>query len=99
MKGIYLYLLVDFWFIRISANLSFVSIILTNRISDLFLTWGIFAILWLFNNINYSIIFSLASYVSENIVRIIKICFLINAVAENSQMSLHIWLPMAITLY
>ena len=93
--GICSYLLVSFWFTRIAANQSSMSAFLTNRVGDCFLTIGMFAILWSFGNIDYSTVFSLAPYVSENIVTIIGICLLIGAMAKSSQVGLHVWLPMA----
>jgi NADH-ubiquinone oxidoreductase chain 5 len=93
--GICSYLLVSFWFTRIAANQSSMSAFLTNRVGDCFLTIGMFAILWSFGNIEYSTVFSLAPYVSENIVTIIGICLLIGAMAKSSQVGLHVWLPMA----
>jgi NADH-ubiquinone oxidoreductase chain 5 len=96
--GICSYLLVSFWFTRIAANQSSLSALLTNRVGDCFLTVGMFAILWSFGNIDYSTVFSLAPFVSENIVTIIGICLLIGAMAKSSQVGLHVWLPMAIPL-
>jgi NADH-ubiquinone oxidoreductase chain 5 len=93
--GICSYLLVSFWFTRIAANQSSISALLTNRVGDCFLTVGMFAILWSFGNIDYSTVFSLAPFVSENIVTIIGICLLIGAMAKSSQVGLHVWLPMA----
>ncbi len=93
--GICSYLLVSFWFTRIAANQSSMSAFLTNRVGDCFLTIGMFAILWSFGNIDYSTVFSLAPYMSENIVTIIGICLLIGAMAKSSQVGLHVWLPMA----
>ena len=93
--GICSYLLVSFWFTRIAANQSSISAFLTNRVGDCFLTIGMFAILWSFGNVDYSTVFSLAPYVSENIVTIIGICLLIGAMAKSSQIGLHVWLPMA----
>jgi hypothetical protein len=95
LVGICSYLLVSFWFTRIAANQSSMSAFLTNRVGDCFLTIGMFAILWSFGNIEYSTVFSLAPYVSENIVTIIGICLLIGAMAKSSQVGLHVWLPMA----
>ncbi len=95
MVGICSYLLVSFWFTRIAANQSSISAFLTNRVGDCFLTIGMFAILWSFGNLDYSTVFSLAPYVSENIVTIIGICLLIGAMAKSSQVGLHVWLPMA----
>jgi len=93
--GVCSYLLVSFWFTRIAANQSSLSAFLTNRVGDCFLTIGMFAILWSFGNIDYTTVFSLAPYVSENIVTIIGICLLIGAMAKSSQIGLHVWLPMA----
>ncbi len=93
--GICSYLLVSFWFTRIAANQSSMSAFLTNRVGDCFLTIGMFTILWSFGNIDYTTVFSLAPYVSENIVTIIGICLLIGAMAKSSQVGLHVWLPMA----
>ena len=93
--GICSYLLVSFWFTRIAANQSSISAFLTNRVGDCFLTIGMFIMIWSFGNIDYSTIFSLAPYISENIITLIGICLLIGAMAKSSQVGLHIWLPMA----
>ena len=93
--GICSYLLVSFWFTRIAANQSSLSAFLTNRVGDCFLTIGMFAVLWSFGNLDYSIVFSLAPYINENIVTIIGTCLLIGAMAKSSQIGLHVWLPMA----
>lgn len=93
--GVCSYLLVSFWFTRIAANQSSLSAFLTNRVGDCFLTIGMFTILWSFDNLNYTTVFSLAPYYNENIVIIIGICLLIGAMAKSSQVGLHVWLPMA----
>ncbi len=83
--GVCSYLLVSFWFTRIAANQSSISAFLTNRVGDCFLTIGMFAILWTFGNTDYATVFSLAPYMSENVVTIIGICLLIGAMAKSSQ--------------
>ena len=93
--GICSYLLISFWFTRIAANQSSISAFLTNRVGDCFLTIGMFILLWSFGNIDYSTVFSLAPYVSENNITIVGICLLIGAMAKSSQVGLHVWLPMA----
>lgn len=93
--GICSYLLVSFWFTRIAANQSSLAALLMNRVGDTFLTIGMFILLWSFGNIDYSTIFSLAPYFSENIITIIGICLLIGAMAKSSQLGLHVWLPLA----
>ena len=49
-------------------------------------------------NLDYATVFSLAPYINENVITIIGICLLIGAMAKSSQVGLHVWLPMAITL-
>ena len=93
--GICSYLLVSFWFTRISANQSSMSAFLTNRVGDCFLTIGMFAILWSFGNIDYYTVFSLAPYYNENLITVVGFCLLIGAMAKSSQVGLHVWLPMA----
>jgi len=93
--GVCSYLLVSFWFTRIAANQSSISAFITNRVGDCFLTIGMFAILWSFGNIDYTTVFSLAPFYSENVIIIIGICLLIGAMAKSSQVGLHVWLPMA----
>ena len=93
--GVCSYLLVCFWYTRIAANQSSLSAFLTNRVGDAFLTVGMFVILWVFGNIDYSTIFSLAPYINENIITIIGICLVIGAMAKSSQVGLHVWLPLA----
>jgi len=93
--GVCSYLLVSFWFTRIAANQSSLSAFLTNRVGDCFLTIGMFAILWAYGDVNYSVVFSLSPYYNEYVILFIGICLLIGAMAKSSQVGLHIWLPMA----
>ena len=93
--GVCSYLLVSFWFTRIAANQSSISAFLTNRVGDCFLTIGMFAILWAFGNLDYTTVFSIAPFISDNIIIIVGICLLIGAMAKSSQIGLHVWLPMA----
>lgn len=93
--GICSYLLVSFWFTRIAANQSSLSALLVNRVGDCFLTIGMFTMLWVFGNIDYTTVFSLAPFINENLVTIIGICLLIGAMAKSSQLGLHVWLPQA----
>jgi NADH-ubiquinone oxidoreductase chain 5 len=93
--GVCSYLLVCFWYTRVAANQSSLSAFLTNRVGDAFLTVGMFVMLWVFGNVDYSTVFSLAPYINENIITIIGICLVIGAMAKSSQVGLHVWLPLA----
>lgn len=46
MVGVCSYLLVNFWFTRSYANQSSISAFLTNRVGDMFLTVGMFTVIW-----------------------------------------------------
>jgi NADH-ubiquinone oxidoreductase chain 5 len=93
--GVCSYLLVNFWYTRIAANQSALAAFLTNRVGDCILSIGMFAILIVFGNLDYSTVFSLSPFISENAITLIGICLLIGAMAKSSQIGLHIWLPMA----
>nr|AYP41329.1 NADH dehydrogenase subunit 5 [Hirsutella thompsonii] len=93
--GVCSYLLVSFWYSRVPANQSSLAAFLTNRVGDCFLTIGMFVLLWSLGSLDYSVVFSIAPYVQENVIMIIGICLLIGAMAKSSQVGLHVWLPMA----
>ena len=93
--GVCSYLLVSFWFTRIAANQSSIAAFLTNRVGDCLLTVGMFIIIWTSGNLDYNTIFSISSYINENIILLIGLCLLIGAMAKSSQIGLHVWLPMA----
>lgn len=98
MVGVCSYLLVSFWFTRIAANQSSLAAFLTNRVGDCLLTIGMFVIIWSMGSLDYNVVFSLTPYINVNVLTMIGICLLIGAMAKSSQVGLHIWLPMAITL-
>ncbi|KAH0445946.1 hypothetical protein IEQ34_025223 [Dendrobium chrysotoxum] len=62
----------------IAANQSSLSAFLTNRVGDCFLT------------IDYSTVFSIAPFMTDNLITIIGICLLIGAMAKSSQIGLHV---------
>lgn len=61
----------------------------------MFLTIGLFALIFALGNVDYAVVFSIASYLNENTITIIGICFLIGAMAKSAQIGLHVWLPQA----
>ncbi|RYE15524.1 MAG: hypothetical protein EOP34_02955 [Rickettsiales bacterium] len=73
-----------------AANQSSLAAFLTNRVGDCFLTIGMFALLLTFGNINYSTIFALSPYISEDIITLIGILLLLGAMAKSSQIGLHV---------
>jgi NADH-ubiquinone oxidoreductase chain 5 len=93
--GVCSYLLVHFWYTRASAVKSALNAMFTNRVGDYFLTLGFFAIFYTFGTLDYATIFSLSPYINTNVITFIAILLLLGAAAKSAQLSLHIWLPMA----
>jgi len=101
--GICSYLLINFWFTRIQANKAAIKAMLINRVGDFALLLAIFGIYFLYNSLNYDIVFSITP-LYENfqlsvgpllIPAIDLICMLlfIGAMGKSAQLGLHTWLP------
>jgi NADH:ubiquinone oxidoreductase subunit 2 (subunit N) len=93
--GVCSYLLVHFWYTRVSAVKSAMNAMFTNRVGDYFLTLGFFALFFTFNSLDYSTIFALAPLVNNNIITFIVILLFLGATAKSAQIGLHSWLPQA----
>ncbi len=91
--GIVSYLLINFWFTRLQANKAAILALTMNRVGDMGLSIGFFAIFALFGSVDYSIVFSLGSYMNETAITIIGLLLLSGAMAKSSQIPLHSWLP------
>lgn len=91
--GISSYLLINFWFTRIQANKSAIKALVVNRVGDMFLSIGFFAMFFVFGNLDYSTIFSLAPFINETIITIIGLLLLFAAMGKSAQLGLHTWLP------
>ena len=91
--GIVSYLLINFWFTRIQANKSAILALTMNRVGDMGLSIGFFALFSLFGSLDYSIIFSIAPFMNETGITIISLLLLSGAMAKSAQIPLHSWLP------
>lgn len=91
--GISSYLLINFWFTRIQANKSGIKALTVNRVGDMFLSIGFFAIFWVFGNVDYATVFSVSPFINESAITIIGLLLLIGAMAKSAQIGLHTWLP------
>ena len=93
MIGIVSYLLINFWFTRIQANKAAILALTMNRVGDMGLSIGYFALFALFGSLDYATIFSIAPFMNETAISIIGILLLIGAMAKSAQIPLHSWLP------
>jgi proton-translocating NADH-quinone oxidoreductase chain L len=101
--GLSSYLLINFWFTRIQANKAAIKAMLVNRIGDFALLLAIFAIYFVFNSLDYDVIFGLVPLMLESKIvfgalefgSIDTICILlfIGAMGKSAQLGLHTWLP------
>nr|YP_010338910.1 NADH dehydrogenase subunit 5 [Dixoniella grisea]UNJ18982.1 NADH dehydrogenase subunit 5 [Dixoniella grisea] len=100
--GLVSYLLINFWFTRLNANQAAIKALLVNRIGDFSLLLGIFTIFYIFQSVDYSIIFSIVPYMDSqnflffqkklNGLNLIAILLFIGACSKSAQFGLHTWL-------
>lgn len=101
--GVSSYLLINFWFTRIQANKAAIKAMLINRIGDFGLLLALFAIYFIYNSLDYDIVFTLTPLFSDfrlivgnfQIPAIDFICILlfVGAMGKSAQLGLHTWLP------
>lgn len=94
--GISSFFLIGFWTSRVQASKSAVLALTVNRVGDLVLSVGFFAIIWLCSSLDYATILPIASYLNESALTIIGLLLLGGAIAKSAQVPLHTWLPAAI---
>ena len=101
--GVASYLLINFWFSRIQANKSAIKAMLLNRIGDFFLLIALFLIYYVFDTLDYSVVFTLAPLfvntkffffnVELYVLDCICLCLFLGAMGKSAQLGLHTWLP------
>ena len=101
--GLASYLLIGFWFEKPEANKAAMKAFLVNRVGDFGFALGIFAIFYLFNTVEFDIIFSQASLFSNahmvflgyDVHALTVVCLLLfmGAMGKSAQLGLHTWLP------
>jgi NADH-ubiquinone oxidoreductase chain 5 len=101
--GLCSYLLINFWFTRLQANVAAIKAMIVNRVGDLGLALGIFLIFTVFNSVDYSVVFSLIPYfIGKNIsflnvefdaITTIGLLLVIGVMGKSAQLGLHTWLP------
>jgi NADH-ubiquinone oxidoreductase chain 5 len=91
--GLVSYLLINFWYTRIQANKAAILALTMNRVGDMGLSIGFFAMLVLFGSLDYATIFNLVPFMNETAITIIILLLLSGALAKSAQIPLHSWLP------
>ena len=101
--GLCSYLLINFWYSRIAANKAALKAVFINKISDLFLFFGIILVINELNTAELPVIFSLVPFLKYKIIYLggiplnflntVSFLFLGGVVGKSAQIGLHIWLP------
>lgn len=97
------YLLISFWYTRISAGKAALKAIILNRIGDCGLLLAIFAIFLSYRSLDFSVVFALTPYFEQktffflnyeiNLLNFISFFLLVAAIGKSAQIGLHTWLP------
>ena len=100
--GVSSYLLINFWFTRIQANKAAIKAMLINRVGDFALLLAIFSIYFVFNSLDYDVIFGLTPLTINYkfavggfeffALDMICIFLFIGAMGKSAQLGLHTWL-------
>jgi proton-translocating NADH-quinone oxidoreductase chain L len=101
--GLCSYLLINFWYLRISANKAAIKAMLMNRVGDLGFCLGLFSLYLHTATLEFSSIFASIyqyqgyNYIFNNTVfsmlEVTCLCLFIGAVGKSAQIGLHTWLP------
>lgn len=91
--GIVSYLLINFYFTRIQSNKAAILALTMNRVGDMGLSIGFFALFAVFGSLDYSTIFSTVPFINETAITIISLLIFMGAMAKSAQLGLHSWLP------
>lgn len=101
--GIASYLLINFWFTRLSANQAALKALITNRVGDFGLSLAILISFFVFGSMNYLTIFSVAPLFESysftiftfhcSYFSLFGFFLLLGAIGKSAQLGLHVWLP------
>lgn len=101
--GLSSYLLINFWFTRLQANKAAIKAMLFNRIADMLMLLGLFAIYIVFESFDYLVIFSICPFFlnfqfdffffSISCLNFICLFLFLGAMGKSAQLGFHNWLP------
>src|SRR6478735_3841137 len=91
--GLCSYLLIGYYFDRVSAAKAATKAFVVNRIGDAGFLIAIFLVFVNFKTLDYTQVFAHASQLSTEMATAIALCLLIGAVGKSAQIPLYTWLP------
>ncbi len=102
--GLMSYLLIGFWYEKDTAILANMKAFIVNRVGDFGFLLGIAGVLYIFNSLDYAVVFAGVERISTTAIAqtpfgdmqwITIICLLlfVGAMGKSAQIPLHVWLP------
>lgn len=91
--GLCSYLLIGYYFDRVSAAKAATKAFVVNRIGDAGFLLAIFLVFAEFKTLDYTQVFAQASQLSTGMATSIALCLLVGAVGKSAQIPLYTWLP------
>ncbi|MER3421924.1 MAG: NADH-quinone oxidoreductase subunit L, partial [Nitrospiraceae bacterium] len=87
------YLLIGYYYDRVSAAKAATKAFVVNRIGDAGFLLAIFLVFVNFKTLDYTQVFSQATHLSTGMATAIALCLLVGAVGKSAQIPLYTWLP------
>ena len=91
--GLCSYLLIGYYYERISAAKAATKAFVVNRIGDAGFLLAIFLVFINFHTLDYTQVFAQAGRLSPDMATAIALCLLVGAVGKSAQIPLYTWLP------
>ncbi|UCE62496.1 MAG: NADH-quinone oxidoreductase subunit L [Nitrospirota bacterium] len=91
--GLCSYLLIGYYYDKISAGKAATKAFVVNRIGDAGFLLAIFLVFQNFKTLDYTKVFEQASQLSPGMATAIALCLLVGAVGKSAQIPLYTWLP------
>ncbi|MHB0915365.1 MAG: NADH-quinone oxidoreductase subunit L [Thermoleophilia bacterium] len=91
--GLCSFLLISFWFPKVSASSAGMKAFLVNRVGDFGFSLGVMLIFITMGTLSYSGVFSAGEAVGTGTLTVICLLLFTGAVGKSAQFPLHVWLP------
>ena len=91
--GLCSYLLIGYYYDKISAGKAATKAFVVNRIGDAGFLLAIFLVFQNFKTLDYTKVFANASQLSPEMATAIALCLLVGAIGKSAQIPLYTWLP------
>jgi NADH-quinone oxidoreductase subunit L len=91
--GLCSYLLIGYYYDKVSAAKAATKAFVVNRIGDAGFLLAIFLVFYNFGTLDYTYVFSHAGQLSSTMATAIALCLLVGAIGKSAQLPLYTWLP------